>query len=686
MKSACRCDAGALRSLTRELIDGDDMARENEFEPDLGRISATGGKLDRPFRRAVMKATARAGGFAKPKQGKGSKFTGARLGRGSGAGRMLASRGPHASLRSRRVIVKGHLVNLQKVGFGAIQAHMRYLRRDGVTRTGEPGELYDAEQDRVESKSFLERSTGDRHQFRFVFSPDDGAEYDDLKDLTRRFMARVETDLGTKLDWVAVDHYNTGHPHSHIVVRGKDDTGKDLIIAREYISYGMRERAQEIVTLDLGPRNDLEIETSLRVEMEKERFTSLDRRLQQEVDGEGIVRSGTEPGEGLHQTLRAGRLQKLRKLGLADEIAPGQWRLADDMEPVLRRMGERGDILKTLHYEMQRQGVPRGAADYAIYDSTDANAKPIIGKLLVRGLADELKDRHYLIVDGVDGRSHYVEIGRGDGTEPTPDGSIIAITPKRPEARDVDRTVAEIAAAHDGHYSIEIHLRHDKTANRDFVETHVRRLEAMRRQTRLVDREPDGTWTIAPDHVERALSFERWQARNYPVRIETLSVLPIDRQIGTDGATWLDRELIAKQPTTMRDAGFGREARDALTRRQQWLVEQELARQDQDQIVFRANMLALLQRRDLTRAATELSGELGLAYAEPKPGSRIEGVYSRRLDLASGRFAVIEKSREFTLVPWRPVLERRLGQSIAGVQRGATISWSFGRKRGPSVS
>ncbi|TIL55184.1 MAG: conjugal transfer protein TraI, partial [Mesorhizobium sp.] len=117
------------------------------------------------------------------------------------------------------------------------------------------------------------------HQFRFIVTAEDGIEYDDLKPLTRSLMAQMEEDLGTKLDWVAVDHFNTGHPHSHIIVRGKDDRGDNLVIAREYISRGIRERAAELVSLDLGPRTDREIEQRLRREMEQERFTSIDRRL-----------------------------------------------------------------------------------------------------------------------------------------------------------------------------------------------------------------------------------------------------------------------------------------------------------------------------------------------------------------------------------------------------------------------
>jgi len=98
-------------------------------------------------------------------------------------------------------------------------------------------------------------------------------------------------------------------------------------------------------------------------------------------------------------------------------------------------------------------------------------------------------------------------------------------------------------------------------------------------------------------------------------------------------------------------------------------------------------MLGSLRRRELNRVVGQLSGELGLNYVETKSGEKVEGVYRRHVDLASGRFAVIQKSREFTLVPWRPVLERHLGKQVSGIVRGDSISWTIGRQRsGPSVS
>ncbi|MBI2741045.1 MAG: relaxase/mobilization nuclease and DUF3363 domain-containing protein [Rhodospirillales bacterium] len=655
---------------------------DQEFEPKLGRI---GNRAVRSaFLRDVAQTIARAGGRSHTL----SRRTGqlGRIARGAGVGRVLGARDRYAAFRQRRVVVKTRVIKLAGRGTSPARAHLRYLQRDGVTREGLPGDLYDAAHDRADGDAFLGRGEGDRHQFRFIVAAEDAIEYADLKDSTRRLMEQMERDLGSKLDWVAVDHYNTGHPHTHIVLRGKDDRGHDLVIAREYLSHGMRERAAEIISLDLGPRSDRQIEARLRAEVEQERFTSLDRGLLKDADEQGLLRSGTTVGDAFQQTLRAGRLQKLRHLGLAQEIGPGQWKLASDLEPVLRRLGERGDIIKTLHHELTRQGLARAAADCVIYEPAENNAQRLVGRVVARGLSDELNDRRYVIVDGVDGRTHYVDTGQAPETEPMAFGSIVAIEPRRTEARAVDRTIAQIAAVHGGRYSVDLHRHHDPTARQAFAEAHVRRLEAMRRAGVNLTRERDGTWIVGPDHPERAAAFERAQVRRAPVVLETLSTLPLDRQGVAEGATWLDRELLVDAPTTTRDSGFGREVREALARRRQWLIEQELARAEQDRVIYRANLLGLLRRRELVRVGAQLSSELGLPYAEARPGGRIEGTYRRRLDLASGRFALIDKGREFTLVPWRPVLERHLGKHVSGVAHDESISWTIDRRRGPSVS
>lgn len=657
------------------------MIFDDEFTPKLGKIRSGTSRRGRKYLHQVLRATALAGGrFTGRKKSSGR---GSQLWRGSGIGRVLSSRDQYAAFRQRRVIVKSRIVRLGGKGFNGAVAHMRYIQRDGVTRDGQQGQLYGADRDQVNGRDFLDQAKDNRHQFRLIVAPEDGAEYEDLKPLTRRLMAQMEQDLGTKLDWVAVDHYNTGHPHTHIILRGKDDRGKDLIIARDYLSTGMRERAAELVSVDLGPRTDLEIENRLRAETGVERLTSLDRRLLQNVGDDGLVDSTHK--NAFQHSLRAGRLHKLKDMGLAEEISPGRWQLADNLEETLRRMGERGDIIKTMHRQMTEQGIARSAIDYVIDDPANPAARPLVGRVIARGLSDEINDRHYLIVDGVDGRAHYIDIGKGDATDVIPTGAVLRVTPKHPEARKVDHTIADIAAAHGGHYSIDIHLKHDPMASQTFAETHVRRLESMRRLTSAVDREVDGTWVIAADHVGRAKAYEQRLAKDAPVMVQTLSSLSLDRQLTTDGATWLDRELIADHPEPLRDSGFGKEVREAQIRRRQWLIEQGLAQEEQNRVVYRTNLLNVLQKRELSRVAGQMSQELGLAYVETKKGDDVNGIYRRPVNLASGKFAVIEKSREFTLVPWRDVLERQIGKRVSGIARGEGISWTIGRQRGLDV-
>lgn len=520
-------------------------------------------------------------------------------------------------------------------------------------------------------------------QFRFIVSAEDGAEYSDLKPLTRRFMAQMEADLGTRLDWVAVDHLDTGHPHTHIMLRGKDDKGQNLVIARDYIARGMRERVAELVTLDLGPRTGLEIQQKLRLEVDAERLTGIDRQLIRETSADHVVAAGHR--DAFQHALRAGRLKKLEALGIAKDLGGGRWKLAEQIEERLRAMGERGDIIRTMQGALRARGIERQPSDRIVH-GRGLPDRPVVGQVVARGLSDELADRHYLIVDALDGRVHHIDIGMGDAVEPLAQGSIVRVSPAPREARQVDRTVAEIAAANGGRYSLDIHLNHDPSASKEFAQAHVRRLEAMRRGSGGVERLADGSWTIAPDHLQRADAFEETIARRQPVRVELLSVVPLEKLVAAEAATWLDKEIVSPEPDTVRDAGFGKEVRAALALRRQWLIDEQFAHEGPDGPAYPKDLLATLRRRELLRVAAQMANELGLPYLEAEQGVRITGRLERRLDLASGRFAVIASSREFTLVPWRQSLEREVGRELDVRVRSAGVSWTIGRGRsGPEI-
>ena len=650
------------------------MNEDEEFTPKVGTPRAKGKARARKYLGRVVGTAARAGARTGVRA---RTFDGSRIGRGASMGRLLSRGDRLAGYRGRRAVVKARLVRLGAANLPAAGIHLRYIQRDGVTREGGAGQLYSAGSDEADGRAFVESASHDRHQFRFIVSAEDGDQYPDLKSFTRRLMTQMEQDLGTKLDWVAVDHFNTALPHTHIVVRGRDDEDNDLVIAREYISHGLRERAAELVTLDLGPRTTIEIEERLRHDVDAERLTVIDRRLVRDMEDDRTI--GQSMRDPFQQSLRVGRLRKLEELGLAEPIGGGRWQLADGLEDTLRRVGERGDIIRTMQREMAARDWV--GVEQHVFDPADPEVAPLVGRVVVRGLADELRDRHYLLVDGVDGRSHYVDIGRGDAIEPTPEGSIVRITPAAGGVRDVDRAVAGVAAANDGRYSVDLHLRHDASASEAFAEAHVRRLEAIRRLTGGADRDPDGSWKIPPDHLDRVAAYEARLARERPVAVEAVSTLPIDRLAVVDAATWLDRRIAGEDLTPVRDAGFGRELRQAEVLRRRWLVEQGLAEDQDTGLRLRADALSTLRRRELLRVAERISNELGLVFVEVKPGERIEGTLRRRVDTHGGRFALVEKSREFTLVPWRPTLERQIGQPVSGIKRGDGISWSIGRGR-----
>ncbi|MHC2333459.1 relaxase/mobilization nuclease RlxS [Bradyrhizobium sp. USDA 4454] len=648
---------------------------DDEFEVKLGRIGNRRARKATSYLRRIRQEAAKAGAVAQ----RASSFTGGRIGRGHAQGAVLAGRGRNPG--QRRVVIKARIVRIKAGDPGALRAHLRYVQRDGVTRAGEPGELYDAGNDRADGKAFTERSAGDRHQFRFIVAPEDSAELSDLRPFVRDLMHQMEQDLGTRLDWVAADHFNTGHPHTHVVARGKDDEGNDLVIARDYIAHGFRSRAAELITRELGPETEIEVARKLQQEVAAERFTRLDRAILRDAR-DGLLESGALSGrEPAWQTARIGRLRTLERMGLAEESEPGRWRIDAELEPKLRRMGERGDIIKTMHRELAAAGVSKAAGDYAIFDP-ERGGNRLVGRVVGEGFADELTERRYVVLDGVDGRTHYAEIGAlGANDEPPVRNAILELRSRAAEPRTIDRTIAEIAARHGGIYSDRLHREFDPQASGGFVGSHVRRLEAMRREG-IVTRLADGSWSVGRDYLDRALRYEKLQQSRNPARVAVLSWQRLEDLPQALGATWLDRKLVGKAPDELASSGFGADVETALRARRQWLIEQGLAREDGGRMRFARNMLETLEARELARTAADISARTGLAHVGAKAGDTISGIYRRSLTLNSGRFALIERSHDFVLVPWRPVLERARGQLVTGIVGGEGISWSIGIKRG----
>src|SRR5271166_1032623 len=378
-----------------------------DFRVRPGRIRSTRAGKTKGFVNQVLRAAKRAGhqaartGAGKPASLGPSTF---------GRGRLAFSRNRLFST-GRRVVVKARIARHQGRAFRSapMSAHLAYLKREGVTRVGEKANMFDAESDRADDAAFVECSKDDRHHFRFLVSPEDATDLTDVKSFTRDLARQMEADLCTRLDWVAVDHWNTDNPHVHLLVRGVDQTGQDLIISRDYISRGLRSRAEELVSIELGPKPEQEIRSALERDVGAERWTRLDAEIRRTADETGYIDLRPErPGATDPETRRLmiGRLQRLESMGLAARAGPGEWMVGLEAERSLRDLGMRGDIIKTMHRAFSEMGLERGVADYVI--DTGSATSPIIGRLVDKGLHDELTGEAYAVIDGTDGRAHHV--------------------------------------------------------------------------------------------------------------------------------------------------------------------------------------------------------------------------------------------------------------------------------------
>jgi type IV secretory pathway VirD2 relaxase len=702
------------------------MARnEDDFRIRPGKVRDRGGVQEsarrigsargRPtsFVGEVHQAIWRAGGNPNrdPGTGKGGGRFNAR-GRGAATALSLKDRsawsrdGSGARTRARRVAVKARVVKLnpqrgaargrQFVSAKAVDAHLRYLERDGVTKDGAKGQVYSAERAVEDGRAFLERGRDDRHQFRFIVSAEDGADLANPREITRDLMKQMEAYLGTKLDWIAVDHHNTGHPHTHILLRGVTEDGKALNIAGDYIAYGIRERASGIVTLELGRQTELEVKKQLERELDADRFTGLDRMLIAEQQGREF--SDLRPDQDMSDTFRQNRVllieraRKLERMGLATEIETGKWIVSPKAKPTLRELGERGDIIKAMHRALQREGLAedRHPARYVVH--RENAIERIVGRVLDKGLGgDEMGERVRLMIDGVDGRVHHVEMDAARA-EDVGRGMIVVAGSAPPRPRAGDRNILDIAGQ-GGVYRPSQHLERARAAidriggdPLAFVRSHVRRLEALRRAGH-AERIDADHWRVPTDLPERGQAYDLARDRAN-IRISILSATSLDSQIGHDGATWLDRELASPSRTTLANTGFGREVTEAMERRRQSLVNMGHAvRPEGGRIRVSKDFIANLERTEVTRVGKAMAAERGLTFTAAKTGEYVSGTLVGSTQLASGRFAMIDDGIGFQLVPWQPVLDKRIGQHITGTVRDAAggIEWSFGRKRGLGI-
>ena len=637
---------------------------DDRFQPRPGAPKARSGPRSQRFISQVLKASSKSGATG----------SGSRPASTFGRGRVASVRaGQELAPNARRTIIKARYVILKSAGAKAVATHLRYIERDGTTRDGQRGQAYGPDTDAADLQAFEQRGRSDRHQFRFIVSVEESPELEDLKGFTRQLMHRVETDLETRLDWVAMDHWDTDNPHTHIVVRGRAADGQNLVIAPDYMAHGMRKRASDLATEWMGPRTELEIRRSLQREVDQERLTSLDRALIKQAMDQTVDLT-SQPTGRQRQTLLRARLQRLETMSLAERMDANRWRLSPAMANTLASLGERGDILRTMHKAL------RGEQRECVLAPMSTTA--VVGRIVGKGLSDELHDYAYLVVDGMDGRAHHLKLPVGVDLAELPIGGIVEA--KQPEReRAVDRNI--LAFTTDGVYTTVGHraqlaLDNDRDPQAT-INVHVRRLEALRK-SRIVERLADGVWVVPKDILQKARQHDEQKASG--LVIELRSHFPIEKQVKAMGATWLDHCLLtnkAKQQLPTRH-GFEMQVQKAMSRRVDFLLAQDLAKRRGEHVILARDLVKTLRNIELTASGMELQKQTGWTWHPLAEGQPVNGIYHKSIWLNSGRFAVLGDELGFSLVPWRPVIENYLGRQLRAVSYGASVNWKLETQRG----
>ena len=644
---------------------------ENKFEVSLGRLRSPSGS-----RRAV-------GIFEQVSRGARAKRRGGLSKRSSGG-----SVRPMAFYR--RVVVKASIKKMAGHGFDSFRKHLAYIERDGTDERGERAKSYGSglddidieageEADSKPTKAFADRCKDDRHHFRFVVTPEDSSSLLSLSEFTTDLVTQMETDLGTKLDWVAADHYDTGQPHTHLVIRGVRDDGEDLVIPRKYISHTLRRRAQDLVEMELGPVTQIEGRVRLAHQVNAERFTGIDKSFAKEMaKGELNMSKAAPTGRVWHRQLQVKRLHKLSQMGLAENMGSGRWRLAPNYAQTLKDMGERGDIIKAIHRSLKDEGHTAAlVTERNRFDPSRPTARPVTGVVKQFGRHDDTREGGFVIIRSLDGEHIHTKVSEDETFETLQKGQVITLQPHQQGPRKIDHSIADFAKTHDGIYSEARHATEGGNVSPAYAQAHVRRLEALR-QKKLVIRHQDETWHIPKDYLERASNYEAERGIRIPTQLDRRSTQKLSQMETARGVTWLDERLVEHGPEGVADKVM----HASILKRQTELKKMGYTFEKDGRL--QASAIDQLRDMDLSSASNGLSETYGKSYTPLGDARQVEGVFQETIERPSGKFAVIERSRDFTLVPWRPVMEKSLGRSISGRISGGGISWDVTKQRGLS--
>jgi type IV secretory pathway VirD2 relaxase len=560
--------------------------------------------------------------------------------------------------RLQRVIVKTHVAR-HKPGKakGSLTRHASYLGRDSASADGKPGVFYNATEHGLDAKQQTAAWVPDRHHFRIIISPERGGDIPDMTAYVRDVMQRVEKDLGvagviepgTKLQWIAINHHNTDNPHAHVVLRGKLEDGRDLVIPRAYLAHGMRNRAAEVATELLGERTVEQAREARLKEVEAERFTSLDRMIERHLephrDRNGETRridlSPAKPiGFGAEdRQLALARLQFLEGIGLAQKDKGTYWSVDETFSQSLRELGARNDIIKQLYSQLGNESgrVQRmtGGAEVSA---------PVAGIVIAKDRADELEDDRFIVVRDRSGQAHYGRVRDTPAYRDLHVGSVAELGAGTQWRQEVATQIATVAQS-TGVYSAQGHEAYLNQAKPELTERQIASAirAAESRLAFVAGFDGSGVWASeSGEYSIDADQYTRFIKRGGSrTDVRVIAEHSLDRQIEAHAVTWLDRQAFSDRPdvrTTEHPA-----VQEAIEKRQDWLIRNGYAQRVEatGAVDLSANALRELAAQEQADVAGRLAGKFGLPMTELPQGGTVSGEYGGTETLHSSKLAVV---------------------------------------------
>lgn len=586
-----------------------------------------------------------------------------------GAGRIRATKG-----FNQRVVVKARVVKMNGSASAKrnLRAHVQYLVRSGVSKTGESPSFFtqDERQTKQDINKEISKWGDDKHHFRFIVSPEKGRDLE-LESYTRSVIKGLEADLNEKLTWFATCHYNTDEPHVHVVVRGIGKDGNSLHIAKDYIRHGFRELAQKEATKCLGERNELDLKQTLSREITALKWTGLDSSIENDIKRSPdssirLYKDFTHQTEitKVYKEAKLQRLQFLKKHDLSIEVSPGVWRLSNDAKATLNSVAKLEKVQRIVAQHLTGRAA---LSSLVLYEKGEELQEPIRGEVLGVGYQDGFQTQKYILISADDGRNHFIEpsrfsVQRGFSLRK---GQIVNVYHEQ-KTHSADEVIKRFSDERRGSFDEKAFQEHvqQKVANgswelppdvfiEDYLERYKTRVSSLE-DAGILTRTGDRRYLVPEDLHEKVKVLDEKLGKRAHVTIGIESFLSIEQQVKHLGATWLDS--LGLEETAISLTPFSNRVQNAIKTRQEHLTQMGIPAQERNYQTLK------------TREENKLKEGLIRIYGKevsPPQGVKIEGVVRRYKILGTGVHQVIKTKDGF--------IARKLSNKDARIPIGSSV-------------